>query len=244
MRKTLLGMASTLFLIAATSYQSSACVDIALVLAVDGSGSISDEEYEFQKFAIAAAFRDRDVLSALKSASEVAVSAVFWGDGEFAAQSLDWFFIDGGEGAEPFAREIENNRRVVFGNTDIGSGIWSALDLLSDPRLCATKSIVNVPGDGKETMAPKRRQVPSLYQARLRANRMGVIVNALVIDDDKGDLASYYAERVIVGANAFVMDIRTYADYSTAIKKKLIRELSPQAMAALSGSNSIFRPPE
>jgi hypothetical protein len=71
MRKTLLGMASTLFLIAATSYQSSACVDIALVLAVDGSGSISDEEYEFQKFAIAAAFRDRDVLSALKSASEV-----------------------------------------------------------------------------------------------------------------------------------------------------------------------------
>jgi hypothetical protein len=73
---------------------------------------------------------------------------------------------------------------------------------------------------------------------------MGVNVNALVIDDDKGDLASYYAKRVIVGANAFVMEIRTYADYSTAIKKKLIRELSPQAMAALSGSNSIFRPPE
>jgi Protein of unknown function (DUF1194) len=237
MRKTLLGMASALFLFAATSYQSSACVDIALVLAVDGSGSISDEEYAFQKSAIAAAFRDRDVLSALKSASVVAVSAVFWGDGEFAAQSLDWFIIDGGEGAEPFAREIESNRRIVFGNTDIGSGIWSALDLLSDTRLCATKSVVNVSGDGKETMAPKRRQVASLHQARLRAHRMGATVNALVIADDKGDLARYYTERVIVGANAFVMDIRTYADFSTAIKKKLIRELSSQVVATLSGKN-------
>ena len=233
MRKTLLCMASALFLIAATSYQSSACVDIALVLAVDGSGSISDEEYAFQKFAIAAAFRDSHVLAALKSANTVAVSAVFWGDGEFAAQKLDWFIIDGGEGAEPFARAVENSQRIVFGNTDIGSGIWSALDLLSNPLLCPARSIVNVSGDGKETMAPKRRQVASLYQARLRSAEMGVTVNALVIADDKGDLASYYRKKVIVGDNAFVMDVRTYADYSTAIKKKLIRELSSQAVATL-----------
>ncbi|ATU91470.1 DUF1194 domain-containing protein [Phyllobacterium zundukense] len=242
MRKTLLCMASASFLIAATSYQSSACVDIALVLAVDGSGSISDEEYAFQKYAIAGAFRDRDVLSALKSANTVAVSAVFWGDGEFAAQRLDWFIISGGKGAEPFARATENNQRIVFGNTDIGSGIWSALDLLSDPRLCATRSVVNVSGDGKETTAPKRRQVASLAQARLRAEHMGATVNALVIADDMGDLASYYTKRVIVGANAFVMDVRTYADYSTAIKKKLIRELSSQTVATLlSGKN---RPPD
>jgi hypothetical protein len=242
MRKTLLCMASALFLIAATSYQSSACVDIALVLAVDGSGSISDEEYAFQKFAIAAAFRDSYVLAALRSANTVAVSAVFWGDGEFAAQKLDWFIIDGGEGAEPFARTVENNQRIVFGNTDIGSGLWSALDLLSNPLLCPARSLVNVSGDGRETMAPKRRQVASLYQARLRSAEMGVTINALVIADDEGDLASYYRKKVIVGDNAFVMNVRTYADYSTAIKKKLIRELSSQAVATLfSGRN---RPPE
>ena len=241
MRKTLLSMASASFLFAATP-QSSACVDIALVLAVDGSGSVNELEYAFQKFAIASAFRDREVLAALTSAGVVAVSAVFWGDGEFAVQKLDWFIINGGEGGEPFAREIEGNQRMVFGNTDIGSGIWSALDLLSDPRLCATKSVVNVSGDGEETIAPKRRKVASLYQARLRAGNMGVTVNALVIADDKGDLASYYSNRVIVGANAFVMDIRNYADYSTAIKMKLIRELSPRVVATLSSGKS--RPTE
>jgi Protein of unknown function (DUF1194) len=134
---------------------------------------------------------------------------------------------------EPFAREVESNQRIVDGNTDIGSGIWSALDLLSDPRLCATKSIVNVSGDGKESMAPRHRRMASLDQARLRAREMGVTVNALVVSDEEGDLASYYAKEVIVGANAFVMDIRKHADYSTAIKKKLIRELSSRAVATL-----------
>lgn len=233
MRKSFLGMATATFLIAAMSHPSSACVDMALVLAVDGSGSISDAEYTFQKYAIAGAFRDQDVLSALTSAGLVAVSAVFWGDGEFASQKLDWFIINGGKGAEPFAREIENNKRTVFGNTDIGSGIWAALDLLADQRLCASKYVVNVSGDGQETVSPKRRQLASLYQARLRAEKMGVTVNALVVSDDKGDLASYYAKNVIVGTGAFVMDIQTYADYSIAIKKKLIRELSPRVLATV-----------
>ncbi|CAN7258867.1 DUF1194 domain-containing protein [Phyllobacterium sp. LjRoot231] len=233
MRKNLLCIVSALFLVTIWPAGSNACVDIALVLAVDGSGSINDEEYAFQKSAIAAAFRDREVLAALRSARTVAVSAVFWGDGEFASQKLDWFIIKGGKGAEPFAQEVESSHRIVFGNTDIGSGIWTALDLLSNPKLCATRSIVNVSGDGKETMAPKRRQVASLYQARLRAKEMGVTVNALVISNEVADLASYYSTDVLVGANAFVMGIGQYSDYSAAIRRKLIRELSSQAVASL-----------
>lgn len=207
--------------------QSSACADIALVLAVDGSGSITDDEYMFQKSAIAAAFRDDDVLAALKNAGVVAVSTVFWGDGEFSTQKLDWFVIESGNGAEPFALAMEANRRKVFGNTDIGNGMWSALDMLSDLRFCAVKTIINVSGDGKETIAPKRRQTPSLYQARQRAMKTGTTVNGLVISDEEPDLPGYYERRVILGEDAFVMEVRSFADYSAAIRKKLIRELSP-----------------
>ncbi|MDK1479124.1 DUF1194 domain-containing protein [Sinorhizobium sp. 6-117] len=82
MRKTLAAAVSALFLCAPAVSEPHACVDVALVLAVDGSGSVSDQEYAFQKSAIAAAFRDRGVLSALNKAGAVAVSAVFWGDGE------------------------------------------------------------------------------------------------------------------------------------------------------------------
>jgi hypothetical protein len=71
--------------------------------------------------------------------------------------------------------------------------------------------------------------VISLHQARLRAEQMGVRINALVISDDGGDLAGYYAKKVILGSGAFVMDIKNYADYSVAVRKKLIRELSYKA---------------
>ena len=226
MLKMLIGMAAAVVLILPAS-PSLACADIALVVAVDGSGSITDEEYAFQKSAIATAFRDNDVLAILRSAGNVAVSAVFWGDGEFSTQKLDWFVIHNGNGAESFAAAIDANQRRVFGNTDIGNGMWAALDMLTDPRFCAVKTIINVSGDGKETVAPKRRQTPSLYQARQRAMKMGTTVNGLVISDEEPDLPDYYETRVILGEDAFVMEIRSFADYATAIRKKLIRELSP-----------------
>ncbi|OCJ17992.1 hypothetical protein A6U87_03505 [Rhizobium sp. AC44/96] len=226
MFRKLIWPAAALFFTMAAS-QSSACADIALVLAVDGSGSITDEEYAFQKSAIADAFRDDGVLKALKDAGSVRVSAVFWGDGEFSTQKLDWFSITDGAGAEPFALAIEANHRTVFGNTDIGNGIWSALDLLSDPSFCAIKTIINVSGDGKETVAPKRRKTPSLYDARQRATAMGTIVNGLVISDEEPDLRGYYEKRVILGDDAFVMEVRSLADYAEAIRRKLMRELSP-----------------
>ncbi|MEK1887668.1 MAG: DUF1194 domain-containing protein [Phyllobacterium sp.] len=212
--------------LATVTSRSNACVDTALVLAVDGSGSISDDEYAFQKSAIASAFRDASVMSAIRSAGRVSVAVVFWGDGEFPSQTIDFIDMDGVKPSEQFAQEIERNERTVFGNTDIGSGIWTGLELLSRSRLCARRLIVDISGDGAETSAPKRRPSISLLQARRRAEEMGVTINALVISDEDVDLASYYTNRVIIGPNSFVMKIRTFADFAQAIRLKLVRELS------------------
>lgn len=225
MRKTLLYVTSVLMLIAAAA-QSSACVDVAIVFAVDGSDSITDEEYGFQRRAIASALRDKAVLSVLRDAGVVAVSAVFWGDSAYPAQKTGWFFIDDGMGAEPFARQIESNGRAVGGNTDIGNGIWRALDLLADPGVCPLKSIIDISGDGRETLGPMRPNLISLYQARHRAEKMHVTINALAMSDGEDDLAGYYAKKVISGDDAFVVDIRNLTDFSAAIRKKLMREVA------------------
>ncbi|MRG55693.1 DUF1194 domain-containing protein [Phyllobacterium sp. SYP-B3895] len=225
MHKALLFAVATLAAIV-TSSRSHACVDTALVLAVDGSGSISDEEYEFQKSAIVAAFRDRQVLSAIRASGTVAVAAVFWGDGEFPAQIIDWTVMDGIEPSQKFADEIEKSERVVFGNTDIGDGLWVALELLSGSHACARRRIVDISGDGMETTRPRRRRSVSLLQARQRAQEMGVTINALAISDEETDLADYYNDRVILGSERFVMNIRKFEDFALAIRLKLIRELS------------------
>jgi hypothetical protein len=46
------------------------------------------------------------------------------------------------------------------------------------------------------------------------------------------DLAAYYASNVITGPGAFVMNVSDYAGFATALRRKLIREISPQAVAA------------
>lgn len=225
MRKAWLVAAGVLAVMTVAA-RSEACVDTALVLAVDGSGSITDEEYEFQKAAIVSAFRDASVLSAIRTSGSVAIAAVFWGDGEVRSQQLGWFVMDGVKPSEQFALEMKRHQRTAWGNTDIGGGLWTALDMLSDPQLCAQKLIVDISGDGKETISPKRRKSISLLQARGRAEEMGVTINGLVISDEETDLADYYDKSVIMGSNRFVMDIRKFEDFARAIRLKLIRELS------------------
>jgi hypothetical protein len=105
MRKTLLCTTLALIFDLSAGAQASECSDIALVLAVDGSDSIDDKEYAFQKAAISAAFRDMAVIPTLRWV--VAVSAVFWGDAESPTEKVGWFmFTDCG-------------RRELCGHTNI-----------------------------------------------------------------------------------------------------------------------------
>ncbi len=233
MLRIFLGIIAILAVAGAPAARAAPCVDVALVLAVDGSGSITDEEFAFQKDGIAAALRTDEVTRALAAAGTVALSAVFWGDGEFAVQKLGWHIVRGRFGLEDFARAIQETPRKVFGNTDIGSGLWGALDMLADPAICAPRMLVNLSGDGRETIAPKRRQVASLAAARRRAAEMGVTVNALTVSEEVPDLAEYYAKSVIVGTGSFVMEVRRGSDFAAAFRKKLVRELTPQTVAAL-----------
>lgn len=241
MRRMLLGIIAVVFTAAAPAALAGPCFDVALVLAVDGSGSITDEEFAFQKSGIAAALRSDEVTQALAAAGTVALSAIFWGDGEFAAQKLGWHIVRGRFGLEDFASTIEDAPRNVYGNTDIGSGLWGALDMIADPTICADRTLINLSGDGRETIAPKRRQVASLPSARRRAAEMGVTINALTVSREVPDLAAYYESSVIVGAGSFVMEVRHGSDFTAAFRKKLVRELSPQTVAALRARDSAGR---
>ncbi|WJH40635.1 DUF1194 domain-containing protein [Aliirhizobium terrae] len=208
------------------------CPDLALVLAIDGSGSVTDGEYRFQKSAIASAFRDGAIKSALRQAGTVALSAVFWGDGEFPTQRLAWFIVDQGVGSEAFADEVEASERRVYGDTAIGNGLWAALEMLSPPNMCAHRMMINVSGDGRETTVPKRRLGATLYQAKQRAKQMGVTINALAITADDEELASYYEREVVHGSGGFTMEVNDPGDYASAMRKKLLRELSNPFVAS------------
>ena len=125
------------------------CVDVALVLAVDGSDSIDAREYRLQQYAIVRSFRDPQVLATLKSAGTVSVAVIFWGDAAKPVHHTEAVTIRDARDADRFARRVEGLPRRTGGNTGLGSGLAAALDRLATMG-CAHRSIINVSGDGKE----------------------------------------------------------------------------------------------
>ena len=81
-------------------------------------------------------------------------------------------------------------------------------------------------------MRGKRRFAPA-PQVRDLAQTLQVEINALAISNEEPDLAGYYTKNVITGPDAFVMEVRDYDGFAAALQRKLIREISPRAVAGL-----------
>jgi hypothetical protein len=203
------------------------CTDVALVLAVDGSGSVSTEEFYFQQQAIAAALRDREVLEAFARAGAVAVAVLYWGDAEWPVQETGFVSIEGLEDAERLVTAVETMPRRVLGNTGLSMGLSAALDKLETVG-CAHRMVINVSADGTETSStPRRLRSPLLPEVRARAAAANVTINALAIATEDADLKSYFENNVIVGPDSFVMEISHTSAYAETLRRKLIREITP-----------------
>ncbi len=208
-----------------------ACADLALVLAFDSSASISDEEFALQTRGTALAFQDLEVKAALAAAGTVAVAVVVWGDAASGIDVLDWDVIRSPADADRFAGLVDGLARSIGGSTDLGNGLGAALDMLEDPRICATRRVVNVSGDGRESLAPRRRTTPNVWAARSRAEDLGVTVNGLAVISDDADVVEFYRDRLITGPGSFVVEAPDFGAFAEAIRRKLVREIDLPSIA-------------
>ncbi|MGL4238812.1 DUF1194 domain-containing protein [Tabrizicola sp.] len=209
------------------------CADLALVLAIDGSGSIDAGEFQLQQLGYSAAFTNDEVLAAFSAAGIVDVAVVIWGDSEMAPQIIPWQRITTTEDAFRMASLIASTPREVTGDTGIGRGISTALDLLQASQACAIRQIINVSGDGVESAGPHPRYHVPLEYARTRAEELGVTVNGLAIAQKGSDLDAWYRDEVIVGPGSFVMTVESFETFGDAIAQKLAREIALPTLAGL-----------
>jgi Protein of unknown function (DUF1194) len=209
----------------ASAWAAGQSVDLALVLAVDASGSVDDVEFALQLSGIAAGFRDPAVQDAIGSASggPIAVTLMVWADHQVPKDKTGWFLLAGAEDAEAFARVVESFPRNQNGGTGIGEGIAAALRIIETSNLAARRKVIDISGDGRET-AP-RDYVVLLPQARVMANAFGVAINGLAITNEDPDLLSYFSEDVRTGQGSFAMSATDYRDFANAMRRKLLREI-------------------
>ena len=219
-------VAAALLILAAALPARAQPVDLALVLAVDCSGSVDADEYFLQVEGYAAAFRHPSVIASILSGARraILVSYFQWGGPVNLHLAVPWTRIDSPEAAEAFARKILGQRRQVFGGgTAIGAAIDYGRQLLEETGLGGVgggRKVIDVSGDG---IANNGRQ-PTL--ARDQAVAAGITINGLPILTDFPSLDEYYRTFVIGGPGAFVVPAREFTDFAQAILNKLIREIA------------------
>jgi hypothetical protein len=212
------------FALAATSPALAAApVDLALVLAVDTSGSIDAEEYDLQRSGYAAAFRDPRVIAAIRGgpAGAIAVTAFQWSSPRVQVQTIDWTVIRDDETASAFAAAIEATpRQISGGGTSISAAIDYAVLLLDRSGVEARRRVIDVSGDGSNNMGRL------VTYARDEAIGRGIVINGLAILSEDPLLDVYYQRSVIGGSGSFVMAALDYDSFASAILAKLIREIA------------------
>jgi len=201
------------------------CADVALVLAIDASGSVSDADFYLQTAGYYAALNHPDVIVALAEAGTVDLAAVFWADSAYKPQIIGWHRVEHPSDARAFAKALVAEPRLVSGNTDIGVGIYAALDLFAEPGRCAHKAIIDISGDGRSSFPTRRHNYEALSPARQQALDRGIVINALAITSDDVKLGEYYAKYVSGGFGSFVMEVASFETFHVAITQKLAREL-------------------
>jgi hypothetical protein len=198
-------------------------VDLALVLAVDGSASVTYEEFGLIAGGMAAALRDPAVVRGLIGgpARSSIGSLLLWSGAGAQEVLTDWTLIASPADAAGFADSVDNMSRVVrAGQTAIGEALLAALTLLAHLPAHAARHVVDVIGDGRSNdgVAPG--------PVRDRMAGAGITINGLCILHEEPDLLQTYTNEVIGGPGAFAVTCATYPDFAEAMRQKLTREVN------------------
>jgi hypothetical protein len=193
---------------------------LALVLAVDVSGSVTADSYLLQHDGIARAFTDPrliDAISAVPGGIEVLV--LEWSDPDKIAVTVDWARVADAAGAAAFAAAVRATHRSSNGLTAIGPALLAAAAAFDHLPEAAARRMIDISGDGMANFGLP----PAIARDRIVAG--GTVINGLAILTEEPWLEGYYRSNVIGGSAAFVLAARNFRSFAEAMLNKLIQEV-------------------
>jgi len=224
-------------LVATSSLESQALaqepVDLALVIAVDVSRSMDDEEFRLQRNGYIEAIRHPDFIRAATSGGEgrIALAYVEWAGRLTQRVVVPWRIIDGPKAADDFSTALEAEPIDIGRGTSVSSAMAFASTLLHSQPFGGAREVIDISGDGPNNYGPP------VAQARDRALSAGIVINGLPIvirpSPIVPDIVSYYSDCVVGGPGSFVLPVRTVDGFSEAIRRKLILEVAGREPAQI-----------
>ena len=203
----------------------------ALVLALDVSDSVDTQEADLQRTGLANALRDDAVRAAItpRLGLGAALMAFEWSDPRSQDVIVPWRLLQSDADIDAFAAQLETSPPPrVPGQTGIGGAMRFAAAAFADAPPC-DRRLIDISGDGPgNTGVPPRAVKESGALADITIN--GLVIRNPELDSAQPpsrDPLPYYQKEVKHGPGAFVIVIDDFDDYEDAIRRKLLRELSP-----------------
>jgi hypothetical protein len=197
--------------------------DVALVLAIDVSGSVNESRFELQREAIADAL-DSDDFAALATAGShgtIEIAILEWAEEQEVI--LPWTMIEGHADLARIARVLRRAPRSwVHPKTDPAGAIAAAYHLFESAPLRPDRKVIDVSGDGRQNEG----KVPT-RKARDAALAHGITVNGLpIVSEDDPSVDDWYRDNVVGGVGAFLTVADGFDAFAGAFRRKLMLEVA------------------
>lgn len=200
----------------------SSAVDLALVLAFDGSASVTFDSFGLIAGGTAAAFRDPEIGRSLLGGAQGAIlcTLLLWSASGEQDVLVEWTRISTSAELLAFAELVDNVPRVIAaGTTAIGAALLVCERLLALAP-AAARQVIDIAGDGRSNDGPSPGPI------RDRLVEAGVTINGLCILHEEADLVESYTRDVIGGLGAFALQCQDYKGFAVAMRQKLMQEIA------------------
>lgn len=213
----------TILFILGVGVRSALGCELALVVALDVSRSVDKFEYRLMRNGIGAAFLDQDVVDVISALpGGIMVTVTQWGGVDQQRQAIGWQHLEDLESTLNFVETFTQiDRGYWMADTSVSGALLHAELLLQSPQARCRRKVIDVSGDGISNSGP------DVSQIALTVERRGITINGLIISGAKPDPVTYFVTQVIGGPGAFVEVADSYQNYEQAMKRKLLRELTP-----------------
>jgi hypothetical protein len=206
-------------------------VDLELVIAVDVSRSMDEEEFRLQRNGYVEAIRHPDFVEAVTSGAygRIALTYVEWSGRLYQKVVVPWQMIDSADAAEKFAEALRRQPPEIGRGTSISAAIVFGNELLDASGYEGARRVIDISGDGPNNYGP------AVALARDRAVAHGIVINGLPIlirpSPIVPDIVRYYSDCVIGGPGSFVLPVRKTEEFKEAIRRKLVLEVAGRPRA-------------
>ncbi len=212
------------------SARAEEAIDVSLVMAVDVSRSIDEDEARLQREGYRVAVSDPVVVAAIRGGmiGAVGIAYVEWAGIEYQRTVIPWRRIATQADADAWGAELAAAPRASLSWTSISGAIRHARQVMAECPWEATRKVIDVSGDGVNNSGPPADQ------QRDAAIADGITINGLPIINDRPTfgrlppvpLDDYYRENVIGGNGHFMIVAEDFESFGVAVKRKLIREIA------------------